>query len=174
MKKQRMFIIVLTLVIVFAGITSMYILKNKMTAKGHSKNIDRNYGVSHTEINVLDKDGNINIEGFDVDKVVPSKSKLMENLTTAGYTIKQDNMVYDTGISTERIYASKGNSSIDICYGLSEANAKEAFKCFEDKYPEFYLMAMNGNYVYFISDKQTFKKAGFTSLANVGIQYICE
>lgn len=174
MKKQRLFIIVLTLVIVFAGITSMYVLKSKTTAKGHSKNIERNYGVSHTEINVFDKDGNINKEDFDVDKVVPSKSKLIENLTRAGYTIKQYNTVYDTGISAERIYASKGNSSIDICYGLSEANVKEAFKYFENKYHEFYLMAMNGNYVYFISDKQTFKKAGFTSLANVGTQYICE
>jgi hypothetical protein len=33
-------------------------------------------------------------------------------------------------------------------------------------------MAMNGTFVYCISDKKVFKDAGFKSLANNGIQYI--
>ncbi len=34
------------------------------------------------------------------------------------------------------------------------------------------IIAKNGNYVYCVSDKKTFKKAGFTSTGNVGVQYI--
>jgi hypothetical protein len=40
-------------------------------------------------------------------------------------------------------------------------------------YPDdFYILARNGNYVYCVSDKQTFSKAGFTSTDNVGTQII--
>jgi hypothetical protein len=172
--KNKLVLIVLAIIIIFAGVLGIFIFKYVSGDKIADKGIQRNYGVSNLEIDVLDKNGNINTEGFDASKVVPSKSKLIENLTKAGYTIKQYTTVYDTGISAERIYASKNESSIDICYGLSETNAQEVFKFFEKKYPEFYLLAMNCNYVYFISDKQTFKNAGFTSLGNVGTQYICD
>ena len=62
---------------------------------------------------------------------------------------------------------------IDIVYGLSAEDALVVFKLYCELYPDdYYILSRNGNYVYCVSDKKTFKKAGFTSTANVGEQHI--
>ncbi len=50
------------------------------------------------------------------------------------------------------------------------------FKTYEDKYEpyDYYIIAQNGNYVYAVSDKKTFKLSGFESTDNVGQQDIRE
>ena len=71
------------------------------------------------------------------------------------------------------VVAQKDGKFIDIVYGLSNDEAKTIFALYEELYPDnYYILAQNGNYVYCVSDKTTFRKAGFTTTANVGEQYI--
>ncbi|MBQ1339472.1 MAG: hypothetical protein IIY35_02480 [Ruminococcus sp.] len=108
--------------------------------------------------------------------VVPSKDELISNLTDEGYTISQFNDIYGLDVTGERVYAENGSSCIDICYNLSKEDALKAFKYYEEKYLscDYYIIAQNENFVYYISDKAAFRKSGFKSTDNIGNQYIRE
>lgn len=109
----------------------------------------------------------------DPEKIVPARETLIENLKKAGYAVEEQNSVEGSELDIDRVIAHKGNSFIDIVYGLSGEEAGEVFALYSGMYPDdFYILARNGNYVYCVSDKQTFSKAGFTSTDNVGTQII--
>ena len=112
------------------------------------------------------------------ESVVPSKSELIGNTKEAGYTVTEFDDIYDLKVAGERVLAEKDGRFIDICYGLNDADAKEVFKYYETKYEpnikseDYYMLSRNQNFVYFISDKSTFKVSGFKSIDNIGEQYI--
>lgn len=110
------------------------------------------------------------------DEIVPSKEELTDNLSDKGYTVEVFDKIYDTNVSGERVYAEKDGKFIDICYGLDNESASSVFSIFEEKYAktDYYIIAQNGNYVYAVSDKKTFKISGFESTDNVGQQDIRE
>lgn len=119
-------------------------------------------------------DSSANTNGVpDPDKIVPKRDALIDNLRNSGYTIKTTNTVEGLDFTVDRVVAQKGNRCIDILYGLSDEEITKAFERYCEVYPDdYYILAANGNYVYCVSDKKTFKKAGFTSTANIGVQYI--
>lgn len=108
--------------------------------------------------------------------IVPSKDELIDNLTDEGYTISYSNDIYGLDVAGERVYAEKGSSCIDICYKLSKEDALKVFKYYEEKYLsyDYYILAQNENFVYYISDKEVFCESGFKSTDNIGNQYIRE
>ena len=106
------------------------------------------------------------------DDVVPDKASLLENLKGAGYTITEYSSVEGSDLTIDRVVAEKGNKYIDMVYGMTEEEAKEIFKIYKEMYDDYYILARNENYVYSVSDKKTFSKAGFTSTSNIGEQYI--
>lgn len=109
------------------------------------------------------------------DKIVPAKASLVENLEDSGYTITELTTVEGSDLIIDRIVAEKEGKYIDITYGLTEEDAGEIFNAYCERYnKDYYILALNGNYVYCVSDKKTFSKAGFTSTANIGVQYINE
>lgn len=115
------------------------------------------------------------IDSSSVDKIVPDRESLTENLENAGYTITEYTSVGDSALSIDRIVAEKDSKFIDITYGLTYEDAGNIFDEYYDLYKEdgdYYILALNGNYVYCVSDKKTFSNAGFTSTGNIGIQYI--
>jgi hypothetical protein len=137
-----------------------------------NKILTKNYGIANMTINIYSNGGSTTVT--DIDSVVPSTNELINNLTQKGYSITRYDTIDNLGILVRRIYAEKDDSFIDICYDLSNKDAKTVFEYYEDTYDIYYLMAQNESYVYCISDKKTFKNAGFKSLANNGIQYIYE
>ncbi len=116
----------------------------------------------------------INTNGVpDPDKIVPKREVLIENLEESGYIVTALTAMEGSDLAIDRIFAQKGNKFIDIVYGLSAEDASMIFALYCEEYPDdYYILARNGNYVYCVSDKKTFSKAGFTSIANVGTQYI--
>jgi len=153
---------------VIALIAIIVITVKVINKEGRKERTERNYGISHIETNIT-SDGVISTKP---EEAVPQKEQLLQNLGKKGYNIEYFDTVFDSDISCYRILATKGNDFIDICYDLTDENAEQAFREYEKKYEEYYLMAMNGTFVYCISDKKVFKDAGFKSLANNGIQYI--
>ena len=145
-----------------------------LTSCDSSKSITQNYGLSNfsTEVNIVN--GIVQKETFDAENIVPTKKDLIKNLEAHSYTIETSTTFPGTDIIVDRVYATKNGKIIDICYGLTEADAIFLFSLYENEYTNFYILAQNTNFVYCISDKTTFKNAGFTSLANDGIQYIYE
>ena len=109
----------------------------------------------------------------DPEKIVPKRDVLIENLEDSGYEITTHTAVEGSELVIDRILAQKGNKFIDIVYGLSDEDANVIFELYNGLYPDnYYILAQNGNYVYCVSDKATFRKAGFTTTDNVGVQYI--
>ena len=109
----------------------------------------------------------------DPDKIVPKRDVLIENSKKVGYEIAEHTTVPGSDLIIDRIVSQKGNKFIDIVYGLSSEDAKTIFELYTGLYPDdYYILAQNGNYVYCVSDKVTFGRAGFTTTANVGEQYI--
>ena len=109
----------------------------------------------------------------DPDKIVPTREVLIENLDKSGYAITTLTAIEGLDLTVDRIKAQKGNKFIDIVYGLSDEDASKVFELYCGLYPDdYYILAHNGNYVYCVSDKRTFSKAGFTSTGNIGVQYI--
>ncbi len=117
---------------------------------------------------------NTNTNGVpDPDKIVPKREVLIENLEDSGYTITTLTDVEGSDLVVDRVIAKKGNKFIDIVYGLNAEDANKIFDLYCEIYTDdYYILAQNGNYVYCVSDKKTFKKAGFTSTENVGDQYM--
>ena len=98
---------------------------------------------------------------------------LVSNLEKRSYTITEKTIVEGSDLTVDRIVAQKGRKFMDIVYGLSAENAEQIFGLYCQMYlDDYYILTRNGNYVYCVSDKRTFKKAGFTSIENVGTQYI--
>jgi len=155
-------------VLVVAFIAIIFVLVKVIKKDDRKEKIERNYGISHIETKITSN----GIEETKPEDAVPQKEQLIQNLKDKGYDIEYYDTVFDSDISCYRIYATKDNEFIDICYDLTEENAETAFYEYENKYDKYYLMAMNGTFVYCISDKKVFKDAGFKSLANNGIQYI--
>lgn len=118
----------------------------------------------------------VNINEVGAAGVVPAKAELIENLSGSGYEISEYDDIYGLDADGERVYAEKGRKYIDICYGLGADEAEDVFGEFEDRYENenYYILAKNERFVYCVSDKQTFKKSGFKSTANNGVQYIRE
>ena len=109
----------------------------------------------------------------DPDKIVPKRDVLIANLEDKDYTIETYTSMEGISFSLDRVIAKKGNKFIDIVYGLSGEDASKVFELYCKLYSDdYYILAHNGNYVYCVSDKKTFSAAGFTSTANVGVQYI--
>ncbi len=135
-----------------------------------NKTLTKNYGVSNVTSNI-DVNGT-NSADIDIDSIVPTAEKLIENLEKKGYEVNHFDTVGELDIMVNRIYAKKDNYFLDICYNVSKSDAGAIFAQYEDSYHSYYIMAQNDCYVYCISDKKTFKHAGFNSLANVGTQYI--
>ena len=109
----------------------------------------------------------------DPEKIVPARETLIENLKAKGHEIEELSSVEGSGLSVDRVIARDGDKFIDIVYGLSSEEAMEIFDLFRGMYPDgYYILARNGNYVYCVSDRSTFKNAGFKSKDNVGTQYI--
>ena len=160
--------IVIVPVAVVAFIAIIFVSAKVIKKDDRIENIERNYGISHTET----KTTSTGIEVTKPEDSVPQKEQLLQNLEDRGYDIEYYDTVFDSDISCYRIYATKDNEFIDICYDLTEENAETAFYEYENKYDKYYLMAMNGTFVYCISDRKVFEDAGFRSLANNGIQYI--
>jgi len=116
----------------------------------------------------------VNTNGIpDPDKIVPQREVLIENLENSGYTVTTLSAIDGSDLTIDRVMAQKGNKFIDIVYGLCSEDASKIFELYNELYPDdYYILARNGNFVYCVSDKKTFSKAGFTSTANVGVQYI--
>ncbi|CRZ33951.1 hypothetical protein DFR55_10884 [Herbinix hemicellulosilytica] len=165
MNKRNVILTAVAVVALIAIIITSVIIIKKDDRK---EKTERNYGISHIETNITSS----GIEETKPEDAVPKKDQLIQNLEDKGYDIEYYDTVFDSDISCYRIYATKNNEFIDICYDLTEENAETAFYEYEKKYDKYYLMAMNGTFVYCISDKKVFKDAGFKSLANNGIQYI--
>lgn len=109
----------------------------------------------------------------DPDKIVPKRDNLIENLESSGYSIETLTNIDGSDLVVDRVIAKKREDFIDIVYGLSTKDASEVFKLYCGIYTDdYYILAQNGDYVYCVSDKQTFSKAGFTTTDNVGEQYI--
>lgn len=109
----------------------------------------------------------------DPDKIVPGREDLIENLAGAGYAVETLSSIEGTDIAVDRVLARNGERFIDIAYGLNSDDAQKVFDAYCGLYTDdYYILARNGNYVYCVSDKTTFSKAGFTSTDNVGTQYI--
>lgn len=109
----------------------------------------------------------------DPDKIVPSQEVLVENLENSGYTVTTLDAIENYDLTVDRVKAEKGDKFIDIVYGLSDEDSDKVFELYCEIYPDdYYILAQNGNYVYCVSDKKTFSKAGFTTTDNVGEQYI--
>ena len=134
----------------------------------HQKTMTKNYGVSGVVINGLDQ------SVWSADEVVPSQTELIDNLENRGFTIREFDTAFESDIVANRVYAEKNNLFMDICYGLSIEDAKKIFKNYEAEYSEFYVLAQNEEYVYVVSDKKTFKEAGFESTATIGTIYMWE
>lgn len=118
----------------------------------------------------------VNTNGVpDPDKIVPGRDVLIDNLEDSGYTITALSVLDGADFVVDRVVAKKGDKFIDIAYGLSYEEAGKAFELYCELYPnDYYILARNGNYIYCVSDKKTFSKAGFKSTANVGVQYISD
>ena len=160
--------IVIVPAVVIAFIAIIFVSVKVIKKDDRKENIERNYGISYTEAKITSN----GVEDTKPEDAVPQKEQLLQNLEDKGYDIEYYDTVFDSDIPCYRIYATKDNEFIDICYDLTEENAETAFYEYEKRYDEYYLMAMNGTFVYCISDKKVFKDAGFKSLANNGIQYI--
>jgi type II secretory pathway pseudopilin PulG len=165
--KKKLSIIVISILLAGALIYVINIISSNM-----NKSLKKNYGLANMTINVYGKDGTSSVT--DIDSVVPTADELVKDLTEKGYSITRYDKIDNLNISVQRIFAEKNDRFIDICYGVSDMDAKTVFDHFADTYDKYYLLAQNESYVYCISDKKTFKYAGFKSLANNGIQYIYE
>ena len=164
MKKILQIFIAIIIIITLAGCSKNEVKKEK--------GITKNIGTANIA-SVVDANGKVT-STVTPDDIVPSYSSLVDNLKNKDYTITNYSDVSDKKISTNRIYAENEGSFIDICYDLPKDTEQSVFDYYESIYPDYYILAINGDYVYCISDKEAFSTAGFTSLGNIGIQYICE
>lgn len=174
MNKKKLVYIVVTLIIILVGV-SIFIIITKTDNKGTSySGVEKNYGLAYQSNNITIQDGNLNNEGgFDVSTVVPDRETLINNLKNKGFEIEYSEKVFDSNIKATQILAKKGKRFLNISYDI-EGEEESVFDLYNKYYEEdkYYILALNVNYVYAVSGKSTFNDAGFTSLANNGIQFI--
>ena len=161
--------ILVSIGVVFVVVSLFIIGYIKKSSIKQNVEIEKNYGISYMKT-VIDISDNTTINN--IDSVVPNKIQIVNNLKQSGYMVKEHEISLDTKLNTTRIYAEKENEYIDITYCNNVDDAKQVFEVYEKQYKEFYLMAQNVTCAYCISNKEAFDEAGFTSLANNGIQYI--
>ncbi|NLK73043.1 MAG: hypothetical protein GX285_08505, partial [Clostridiales bacterium] len=130
--------IVIVPAVVIAFIAIIFVSVKVIKKDDRKENIERNYGISYTEAKITSN----GVEDTKPEDAVPQKEQLLQNLEDKGYDIEYYDTVFDSDISCYRIYATKDNEFIDICYDLTEENAEKAFYEYENKYDEYYLMAM--------------------------------
>jgi|BioPla2DNA2_1021312.scaffolds.fasta_scaffold12320_1 hypothetical protein len=134
--------------------------------------IEKNYGVAYGISQVKVNNDKVEVNAIDLKDIIPSVQVLLKNLDAKGYEIETYDLALDDRTKATRVFAKQGDKFIDISYCNSTKDAVEAFKSYEDKYKDYYIMAQNDKFIYCISDTETFDIAGFESLYNVGIQYI--
>jgi len=105
------------------------------------------------------------------EEIVPEREALIAALREHGYTIEEFDTPLGLDIPAQRVLAIRDDTFIDIVYGLSIAHAIEAVLQYDDHHPIYFWAAQNGHFAYVISHRQVFDDAGFTSMANRGIQY---
>lgn len=171
MKKKSIFSVVVLITLV-----CLVILIVKKSSNIDSKNtgIEKNYGLSYQSNNItISEDGTTKDSIFDASTVVPDEETIVTNLKNKGYKIEYSDKVLDSNIEADQIIAKKDDRFVNISYNI-EGEEESVFNLYNEYYDEnnYYILALNGNYVYVVSDDKTFKDAGFTSLANDGIQFI--
>ena len=134
--------------------------------------LEKNYGVAYGTSQVKVNNDKTEVNTIDLQDIIPSDQVLIKNLDAQGYEIETYDLALDGKTDATRVFAKQGDKFIDISYCNNSNEAVEAFKSYEDKYKDYYIMAQNDKYIYCISDTATFDNAGFDSLYNVGIQYI--
>jgi|GEM_PF-726934 len=175
MNKQKcsLMIIILMMVIFAFGVMGCSSKNEQESSETDKSGVERNYGLSYhsSTINLDDSDSKV---AFDATDVVPDENTLITNLKIKNYDIEQTETVFDSDIKAMTISAKKNNSFCVITYCLDQTEADKVFELYEKKFTEadYYIMAKNSTFVYCISDNNSFKDAGFTELANDGIQYI--
>ena len=122
---------------------------------------------------------NVDIVQNGAASVVPSQEELVRNLMDAGYDVLQFDEIYELEVTGKRVFGKEGSSRIDICYQLNQEDASTTFQFFKEKYLndpncDYYIIAQNETFVYYISDKAAFQNSGFKSTDNIGEQYIRE
>ena len=124
--------------------------------------------------------GDVLPEGMGIDDIIPQRYVLIANLTEKGYEVQTFDTALNSEIFAQRVLAKKGSDFVDICYGLTEEQAKGLFENYkaeyhEDNKPAYYIMAQNRQYLYCVSSRQVFfEDAGFLSDSNEGTQYVWE
>ena len=114
--------IVIVPAVVIAFIAIIFVSVKVIKKDDRKENIERNYGISHTEAKITSN----GVEDTKPEDAVPKKEQLLQNLEDKGYDIEYYDTVFDSDISCYRIYATKDNKFIDICYDLTEENAEKA------------------------------------------------
>lgn len=163
-------LMLLTLLFGVMGCTMRIVDASSESAKS---GIERNYGLAYQSVTV-NLDENDSIGAFDAADVVPAEETVSANLEGKDYEIEQTETVFESDIEAMTISARKDNSFCIISYCLDQAEAEKGFAIYEKKFSEddYYIMAQNGAFVYCMSDENAFRDAGFSELANSGIQII--
>lgn len=146
------------------------------TSDNHKNSgIEKNYGLAYQSSNISIIDGELSdtTGKFDASTVVPNRDILIKNLKEKEFEIKYYEKVFDSNIKANQIIATKGEHFVDISYDI-KWDEKSIFDLYNEHYnnDKYYILALNGSYVYAISDSKTFEYAGFTTLANDGTQFI--
>lgn len=170
MNKKKIFPVVGTI----GGLAIAFCLLNFFTDSNAKEDtgLEKNYGVAYGMNQVTVNKDDVKVNSIDLKDVIPSAQNLTKNLEAKGYEIETYDLALDGRTKATRVFAKKGDKFIDISYCNSREDAVEAFKSYEDRYNDYYILAQNDKYLYCISDTETFGNAGFESLYNVGIQYI--
>jgi len=121
--------------------------------------------------------GSVLPEGVGIDDIIPQRDALVADLTEKGYEVQTFDTALNSEIPAQRVLAKKGDSFVDICYGLTDEQAKNLFENYKAKYhkdsrPTYYIMAQNRQYLYCVSSRQVFNDAGFLGDYNEGTQYV--
>lgn len=194
---KNKFRIIAIIVLIILGVFYFLIfpqIKNQIKDKDEESGIEHNYGISHVTTNInINGDANTDSSTYNAARVVPKKDDLVKNLNDKGYKVTDEMVTMEAGLEVNQVKATKGDSFVLIVYCQSEevatavlsvpgeadssidtSEGKGMYSILGEEYTEdeFYLLARNENFVYCISDKKSFKAAGFTSLANSGVQII--
>jgi len=163
-------VMLITLLFGVMGCTMRIVDASSESAKS---GIERNYGLAYQSV-MVNLDENDSIDAFDAADVVPAEDTVRANMEGKDYEIEQTETVFESDIEAMTIVARKDNSFCIITYCLDQAEAEKVFEIYEKKFSEdeFYIMAQNGAFVYCVSDDRSFRDAGFSELANSGIQII--
>ena len=84
---------------------------------------------------------------------IPSQKKLISTMEDAGYTVDKFTAINDVK-DISRIVATKGDSTLDVCYQVAGIDdVDKILDFYGDTYEKSYITGNNGGFVYFASDK---------------------